>query len=159
MERLQMSNKIEEIKKELKRVASVKCRLKKMKGKVGTIEKLQEIEEYENSLKAQRDSLMDRKKYVTEFEWEDIQTLDYEEVSKAINSIKSKKSLSRWLSDVEGDNDEYRNAVRIEEMLYKRKEELGGSGRRTIKVELQEILESCEQLSKEELIAKLQELL
>lgn len=154
-----MSNSIEEIKRELKRVASVKCRLKKMKGKVGTLEKLQEIEEYENSLKVKRDSLMDRKKYVTEYEWEDIQALDHEEVSKAINSIKSKKSLSRWLSPIEGDNDEYRNAVRIEEMLYKRKEELGGTHKRSIKADLQELLDNCEDLTKEELIAKLHSLL
>lgn len=159
MERKTMTKNIEEIKRELKRVASVKSRLKKMVGKVGTAEKLQSVIEYENTLKEQRDSLMDRKKFVTEFEWEDIQALDFEEVSKAINSIKSKKSLSRWLSPIEGDNDEYRNAVRVEEMLYKRKEELGGSGRRTLRVELQELLENCEDLTKEELLEKLHGLL
>ena len=154
-----MMKDAEMIKKELKRVASVKCRLKKMIGKAGTEEKLQEIEKYENELKIQRDALVDRKKYVTEYEWEDIEALDYEEVCKAINSIKSKKSLSRWLSPIEGDNDEYRNAVRIEEMLYKRKEQLGGDKRMRLKDAIIELLNDSEALSKEDIVDRLKNML
>lgn len=155
---IKMNKEIEEVKRELKRVASIKCRLKKMVGKVGTEEKLIEVEKYESELKSKRDNLLDRKKYVTEYEQEDIDALDYEEVCKAINSIKSKKSLSKWLSPVEGDNDEYRNAVRIEEMLYRRKEALGG-GRKNIKNDLKDLIENSGDISKEDLIEKLKDLL
>ena len=155
---IKMNKEIEEVKRELKRVASIKCRLKKMVGRVGTEEKLIEVEKYESELKSKRDNLLDRKKYVTEYEQEDVDALNYEEVCKAINSIKSKKSLSKWLSPVEGDNDEYRNAVRIEEMLYRRKEALGG-GRKNIKNELKDLIENSGDISKEDLIEKLKDLL
>ena len=39
-----------------------------------------------------------------------------------ISLKKSKKTLTRWLTDVEGDNDEFRKACEIEKMLIERRE-------------------------------------
>lgn len=150
---------LDKVVQELKRVASVKSRLKKQLGKAENKAKLQEVVQYEEVLKGLRDSLTNRKKYVTEYTWEDISQLSYEEVNKAINSIKSKKSLSRWLTEVEGDNDEYRQAVEVEALLYTRKEQLGGNKKQHMKESLRSILDNQADMTKEELVEALQKLL
>ena len=155
---IEIGSDMDQVKKELKRVASIKSRLKKQIGKQENKLKLVEVEQYEEVLKEVRDMLSDRKKFVTEYTWEDIERLDYEEVCRAINSIKSKKSLSRWLTSVEGDNDEYRNAEIIEEMLYKRKEMFGDVQKVTIKYKLKELIDMSSELTKEELVEMLKEL-
>ena len=57
------------------------------------------------------------KKTVTTFEQADVDKLTHDETVKALKSIQSKKSLTKWLTGVEGDNDEYRAACKIEDML------------------------------------------
>ena len=108
---------METVKKELKRVASVKCRLLKQKGRPDYELALEEVLKEEQLLKEVRTYLTGSKKTVTTFEREDVEKLTYDETIKALRSIQSKKSLTRWLTDVEGDNDEYKNACRIEEMI------------------------------------------
>lgn len=108
--------------KELKRVQSVKCRLKKQKGRANYDQLMTETLQYEELLKEARQLLTPRAKSVTQFTQEDVDTLDYDETVKAIRSIQSKKTLTKWLTGVEGDNDEYREAVRIEKMLTARRD-------------------------------------
>ena len=99
------SNNPEEISKELKRVQSVKCRLKKQKGKSDYSTEMSEVLKYEQVLKEARQLLVPREKPVTMYEQSDVDQLDYDETIKAIRSIQSKKTLSKWLTTVEGDND------------------------------------------------------
>ena len=98
------------IQKELKRIQSVKCRLKKQKGKSSYEKEMTEVLKYEQILKEARQLLDPKEKPVTQYEQKDVDQLDYDETIKAIRSIQSKKTLSKWLTDIEGDNDEYRKA-------------------------------------------------
>lgn len=107
----------ESLTRELKKVQSVKCRLKKMKGRKDYDEKMTETLQYEELLKEARSLLNPKSKSVTQFEQSDVDLLDYDETVKAIRSIQSKKTLTKWLTGVEGDNDDYRQAVAIETML------------------------------------------
>lgn len=153
-----MSNQLEQIKRELKRVASVKCRLNKQKGKKSYEEDMRKILEEENKLKALRDTLVQPKKTVTNFTYEDIQQLSYEDILKAIKSIQSKKSNTKWLTPIEGDNDEFRNACRIEEMLNERKSQLQPTTV-TLKAKITEVLDNSEDLSKEDLVELLRSIM
>ena len=114
-------NDVELIKKELKRIQSVKCRLNKMKGKSTYESDMKKVLEEEEILKQARRMLEPKEKFVTEYDEEDVARLDYDETMKAIKSIQSKKTLTKYLTTVEGDNDEYRNACRIEKMLLEHK--------------------------------------
>lgn len=117
MKAVELGNDIEVVKKELKRVASVKCRLIKQKGLPDYEQKLEAVLKEEQLLKEVRSYITGSKKTVTTFEQEDVDQLTYDETVKALKSIQSKKSLTRWLTENEGDNDEFRSACRIEEML------------------------------------------
>lgn len=114
---IELGNDLEVVKKELKRVASVKCRLLKQKGRPDYAEALEAVLVEEQLLKEARSYITGVKKTVTTFEQEDVDQLTYDETVKALKSIQSKKSLTRWLTTNEGDNDEFRSACRIEEML------------------------------------------
>lgn len=153
-----MSNQLEQIKKELKRIASVKCRLNKQRGKSSYEEDMRRVLEEEEKLKSIRDALVQPKKTVTTYTYEDIQQLSYEEVSKAIKSIQSKKSNTKWLTPIEGDNDEYRNACRIEEMLNQRRSELQPTAI-TFKSKIEELLNNSDDMSKEELVEMLRNMI
>lgn len=117
MKAVELGSDIEAVKKELKRVASVKCRLIKQKGLPDYEQKLEAVLKEEQLLKEVRSYITGSKKTVTTFEQEDVDQLTYDETVKALKSIQSKKSLTRWLTENEGDNDEFRSACRIEEML------------------------------------------
>lgn len=119
---IKFNNDVLAIATELKRVQSIKCRLKKQKGKSTYETEMNEVLSYEQILKEARQLLDPKEKTVTTYEQADVDQLDYDETVKAIRSIQSKKTLSRWLTDKECDNDEYRNAVRIENMLLAHKE-------------------------------------
>ena len=110
-------NDVLAINKELKRIASVKSRLKKQKGRSDYEEKMTEALSYYQVLVEAKNLLEPKEKPVTMYEQSDVDRLDYDETVKAIRSIQSKKTLSRWLTEVEGNNDEYRNACKIEAML------------------------------------------
>lgn len=154
---MEQTVQLEQIKKELKRLASVKCRLNKQKGKKTYQEEMDSVLKQESKLKELRDTLVQPKKTVTTLTYEDIQELTYEEVQRAIKSIQSKKSNTKWLTPIEGDNDEYREACRIESMLNERRSELQPTSV-TIKNKLSKILEISDTLNKEELIELLKEL-
>jgi len=149
---------LNQIKKELKRIASIKCRLNKQQGKKTYQEEMDRVLAQEEQLKALRDSLVQPKKTVTNFTYEDIQELSYDEVQRAIKSIQSKKSNTKWLTPIEGDNDEFRNACRIESMLNERRAQLQPTTV-SLKSSIVELLDNSEDMSKEELVQAIKELL
>lgn len=118
----QFNNDLLTINKELKRVASVKCRLKKQKGKSTYQEEMEKVLSYEQILKEAKQLIDPKEKPVTMYEQEDVDQLDYDETVKALRSIQSKKTNTLWLTTEPGDNDEYRNACRIEDMLKKHRD-------------------------------------
>ena len=121
---LELENDVLKVANELKRVQSIKCRLKKQKFKSTYEEEMTKVLQEEQILKEVRNLLVPKEKTVTTFEQSDVDVLDYDETIKAIKSIQSKKTNSRWLTPNEGDNDEYRNACRIEKMLLEHKQQV-----------------------------------
>ncbi len=155
-------NNAELIAKELKRVQSIKCRLKKQKGKKSYEQEMSETLRYEQVLKEVRQLLDPKEKPVTKYEQADVDQLDYDETIKAIRSIQSKKTLSRWLTDVEGDNDEFRNACQIEAMLIARREAIKPVDENNVrKTDVQTIIDTIEssgKLSQEKIVELLKSL-
>ena len=142
-------NDVEALAKELKRVQSLKCRLKKQKGKKTYEDEMTEVVKYEQVLKEARQLLDPKEKPVTMYEQADVDQLDYDETIKAIRSIQSKKTLSKWLTDAEGDNDEYRNACKIEAMLVERRESIKPVDNEYVrKTDLQTIIDTIEESGK-----------
>lgn len=155
-------NDLEAVAKELKRVQSLKCRLKKQKGKKTYEEEMTEVVKYEQVLKEVRQLLDPKEKPVTMYTQEDVDQLDYDETVKAIRSIQSKKTLTRWLTDVEGDNDEFRKAVEIEKMLVERRNQIKPVDDEYVrKTDVQTIIDTIEEsgnLSQERILELLKSL-
>lgn len=160
---VKFDNDVEKISKELKRIQSVKCRLKKQKGKSSYEKEMTETLRYEQVLKEARQLLEPREKSVTMYEQTDVDELDYDETIKAIRSIQSKKTLTKWLTTVENDNDEYRKACKIEKMLIERRESTKPTDNEHVrKTELQTIVDTIEssgQLSQEKILELLKSLI
>lgn len=115
---------IENVKNELKKVQSLKCRLKKQRGRSDYTTEMDRILNYENDLKDVRNLMDPREKPITKYTQEDVDRLDYDQTIKGIKSIQSKKTLTRWLTDVEGDNEEFKNACIIETMLIEHRNKI-----------------------------------
>lgn len=156
-------NDVEKVKRELKRIQSVKCRLKKQKGKSSYEKEMAEVLKYEQVLKEARQLLDPKEKPVTQYTQEDVDQLDYDETIKAIRSIQSKKTLTKWLTDVEGDNDEYRKACEIEKMLIARRERIKPVDNEHVrKSDVQTIIDTIEssgKLSQEKIVELLKRLI
>ena len=141
----ELNNDLVVVNKELKRVASAKCRFIKQKGRKDYNEVMNKILAEEHLLKEVKNLLNQKPKPVTEFEQTDIDKLDYDETIKAIKSIQSKKSRSLYLTAEAGDNDEYREAVRIEKMLLAHKDNIKPVDEAYIrKSDLQAIIDTIE---------------
>ncbi len=155
-------NDVEKVRKELKRIQSVKCRLKKQKGKSSYEKEMAEVLKYEQVLKEARQLLDPKEKPVTQYTQEDVDQLDYDETIKAIRSIQSKKTLTKWLTDVAGDNDEYRKACEIEKMLIERREKIKPVDDKHVrKTDVQTIIDTIEssgKLSQEKIVELLKRL-
>lgn len=115
-------NSIDLLNKELKRVASIKSRLKKQKGRSDYSEKMTETLSYYQVLVEAKNLIEPKKKTCFELTKEDIDLLDFDETMKAIKAIQSKKTNSAWETDAFGDNDTYRKACEIEKLLLEHKE-------------------------------------
>lgn len=152
----------ENVARELKRVQSIKCRLTKQKGKATYEAEMAEVLKQEQVLKEVRQLLDPKEKPVTKYEQDDVDQLDYDETIKAIRSIQSKKTLSRWLTTVDGDNDEFRNAERIEKMLIERREAIKPVDENNVrKTDVQTIIDTIEssgKLSQEKIVELLKSL-
>lgn len=160
---VKFNNSVEDVSRELKRVQSIKCRLKKQKGKSTYEKEMTETLKYEQVLKEVRQLLDPKEKTVTMFEQSDVDLLDYDETIKAIRSIQSKKTLTKWLTTVEGDNDEYRNACKIEKMLIDHREKVkpvdDNEVRKSEIVKIIDTIEESGNLSQEKIVELLKELL
>ena len=108
------------VKKELKRLQSVKCRLKKEKTSTDYQSKMEAVLDREQVLKEVRSLLDPKEVKVPDFTQEDVDRLDYDQTMKAIKSIQSKKCLS--LQDpTEHGKAELEKAERVERMLLEHK--------------------------------------
>jgi hypothetical protein len=156
-------NDVEKVARELKRIQSVKCRLKKQKGKSTYQSEMTEVIKYEQVLKEARQLLNPKEKPVTMYEQADVDQLDYDETIKAIRSIQSKKTLTKWLTTIEGDNDEYRKACAIEKMLIERREKIKPVDNEYVrKTDVQTIIDTIEssgKLSQKKIVELLKSLL
>jgi len=156
-------NDVEALAKELKRIQSLKCRLKKQKGKKTYEDEMTEVVKYEQVLKEARQLLEPKEKPVTMYTQDDVDQLDYDETIKAIRSIQSKKTLTKWLTDVEGDNDEYRKACEIEKTLIERRESIKPVDNEYVrKTDIQTIIDTIESsgsLSQEKVVELLKSLM
>lgn len=159
----ELNNDLETVARELKRIQSIKCRLKKQKGRSTYEAEMRKVLEEEQILKEVRSLLDPKEKPVTRFDQSDIELLDYDETIKAIKSIQSKKTLTKWLTTVEGDNDEYREACRIEQMLLEHKAQIRPIDETVVrKSDLMTIIETIEDnhdLSQERIVELLKSLI
>lgn len=137
----ELNNSMVNVNKALKRVASVKCRLNHAPGKATYQADMAACLEEERLLKAVRDYLTEPRKTVNDLTEADIATLDYDDVCKAIRSIQSKKTHTKWADDCEKDENglfipgsgaAYKEACRIEELLKARRDELQPEGTQRI---------------------------
>lgn len=129
----ELGNSVEAVDKEIKRNASVRCRLSKMPGRSDYAVKMAEAEAENELLKAVRAHLKGSVKTVSTLTAEDIAKMDYVSVCSAIRSIQSKKTHTRWAEDclrdeeglyIPGTGEQYKEACRIEALLKDRRNEL-----------------------------------
>lgn len=129
----ELNNDLIEVNKALKRVASVKCRLKAAAGKPTFNDDMTRCLQEEQLLKHVKGYLTEPRKTVNNLTAEDVEAMNYDEVCKAIRSIQSKKTHTKWADDckkdedglfIPGSGDAYKEACRIETMLLERKHEL-----------------------------------
>ena len=114
------NNDLSEIEKNLKRVQCAKSRLLPQKGRPDYEQVLNEILGEEQMLKEAKRLLKPKKKTCMELTKNDIEMMTFDEVKDARNAIASQMSRTRWLTTIEGDNDKFRQATKIDEMLIER---------------------------------------
>jgi len=117
---LDFNSSLDDLKKELKKVQSQKCRLIKQKTKKGYETEMTKVIKYEQALKEARNYLEPKKITVTTMTKSDIELLNFDETMKAIRSIQSKKCLSQY----EETMSTYDEACKIEEMLIDHKNQV-----------------------------------
>lgn len=118
------NNDVEKINLELKRLASAKSRLIKQKGRPDYQSKMDEILRDYQELKEAKALLEPKKKTSMDLTADDIAIMTYDEVAKARNAIASHMTRTRWITEIEGDNDEFRQAQRVDDMLKAREKEV-----------------------------------
>lgn len=94
------SMSIEELNKELKRVASIKCNLKKRKSVVNYDEALKEVLSYDDLVKEVKYSILNKGKSYFDYELKDIDKLEIDELVRFRKGISSKKCLDGNDSDI-----------------------------------------------------------
>ena len=114
----ELGRDMEAVIKEIKRVQSAKCRLKKFKGRSDYDLKMTAILQEEEVLKEVRQLLDPKEKPVTMYTQDDVKVLDYDETVKALKSIQSKKCLTKYDPD---NQDGYKKACEIEAWLNEHK--------------------------------------
>jgi len=115
---------VEEVKKAIRSLQSRKSRLKKQKSRKDYEELMTEILQQEQLLKEVRDYFEPKAIPVPKMTKSDIELLNYEETLRAIKSIQSKKCNVQHLTEKIEDNEEYKKACEIEEMLLEHKKKI-----------------------------------
>jgi len=151
------------ISKELKRVQSVKCRLKKQKARKDYDTLMKQTLVEEQVLKEARSTLIPKKKFVTDYTQEDVNQLNYDETIKSIKSIQSKKCLTKLEDDDPNENEEYKKSCQIEKMLLNHKKEIRPLDETVVrKTDVQTIIDTLQnsgKLNKDSVIELLQKLM
>lgn len=159
----ELGNDLERVNRELKRISSAKTRLKKNKFKSTYETEMTKLLQEEQTMKEVKQLICPKDKPVTKFEQIDIDLLDYDETIKAIKSIQSKMTLTRWLTPIEGDNDEFREAFKIYEMLKEHKNQIKPIEDTTVRksdlMTIIETIESNKDLSQERIVELLKNLI
>lgn len=133
------------IAQELKNVQSLKHRLKLKKYMVTYESKMSEVLKYEQVLKEARALVDPKDKAVTQYEQADIDLLDFEQTVRAIKSIQSKKTNTKYLTVEPGEHEDYKAAVIIEQMLLAHKETVQPVDEQFVrKTDIQTILETIQ---------------
>ena len=104
---------VEEVKKALKSLQSIKCRLKKQKARADYQVEMGKVLQQEQLLKEVRQFMEPKEVTVTTMSADQIAKLDYAETVRAIKSIQSKKCLNKF----QPDGPEYISACEIERLL------------------------------------------
>jgi hypothetical protein len=104
---------VNDVKKALKSLQSIKCRLKKQKARADYSVEMSKVLQQEQLLKEVRQFLEPKELTVTTMSVEQIAKLDYAETVRAIKSIQSKKCLNKF----QPDGPEYQSACAIELLL------------------------------------------
>lgn len=155
-----LDNSIENVNRELRKIATIKCRVKKSPGRSDFQENLTNILQKEELLKNVKSYLSGPRKTVFNLTQEEIDVMDIEEVIRAIKSIQSKKTHTKWQTTNPGDNDEYREACRVENMLKARRAQLEpkvtGVMSRVKLLAYLEVLRICDDLTVDECIEKIE---
>lgn len=129
----ELNNDMVEVNRALKRIASVKCRLKKMPGRSDFQLNMTKALQEEELLKSVRDYLVGPKTTVNELSPEIIAEMDYDTVCRAIKAIQSKKTHTKWAEDCQKDEqgmyipcsgESYKEACRIEQLLSERRKQI-----------------------------------
>lgn len=159
----EFNHDINDLNKELKRVASVKCRLKKMKNRPGYEAEMTEVVKEEQLLKEAKDYITPRKVTTTTMTSADIALLNHDETIKAIKSIQSKKCNEQYLTADPMENPEYVKALEIEKLLLEHKKLVKPIEDTVVKKstvnDLLNEVENLENVSKEWLAEQLKKLL
>jgi 2-succinyl-5-enolpyruvyl-6-hydroxy-3-cyclohexene-1-carboxylate synthase len=109
---------VEDVKKALKSLQTIKCRLKKQKARKDYEVEMQKVLVEEQILKEVRQYMEPQKLTVTVLTAEEIKLLDAEETTRAIKSIQSKKCLNKYQPESEA----YITACKIEALLIAHRE-------------------------------------
>lgn len=154
---------VDKVNMELKRVQSIKCRLKKMQSRPDNKSQLEKTLVYEDNLKQVRQVLRPIDKKVPDFTQSDIDLLDYDKTVRAIRSIQSKKTLTKYVGKVPEQNDEYVNACKVEQMLLDHRQKLTPIDNNLLKKEqiatIIETIQTSQNLSNEQIVTMLQNLI
>lgn len=166
----ELDNDLVKVHRELKRIASVKCRLKKLSNARDYEEKMTRVLQEEQLLKNVRDYLNGPRKNINTVTQEEIDNMDYDEVCRALNAIRSKKTHTLWAADCEkgedglyipGSGASYKEACRIEEMLKVRRNDVKPIENNAIrKTDLQAMLDTlkvCSDLDVTTCIARIEQ--
>lgn len=149
-------NDIVKVNRALKRIASVKCRLKKMPARGNYNEVMTECLQEEQLLKDVRSYIIGPRSVVTNITQEDVDRMDYNEVCKSLHNIRSKKTHTRWAEDslkdangnfIPGTGESYLEACRIEHMLLRRRDEIKPTTKSFSKATLQYLLDELKTYS------------
>jgi len=154
---------VEACRAELKRIQSIKCRLKKQKVRADYEVEMAKVVAQEQALKEAREYLEPKKTTFTTMSAEDIALLTYDETIRAIKSVQSKKCNSQYLTENIEDNAEYQDAIRLEKMLLEHKKLVKPIEDTVVKKsqvnDLIHQLENVDEMSKDEIVERLKELL
>lgn len=151
---------VELVNKKIKSIQSMKSRLKKQKSKPTYNDEMATILKEEQLLKEVRNYLEPKEMTVTTMSKDDIKLLNYEETVRALKSIQSKKSLTRYNED----QTEFNMACQIETWLKEHRELVKDVHDTVVrKSDINDIIEHLEnqeqQLDKDYVINMLKELI